>query len=54
MAKKKKVQPAVTMRTPNRLMGERGGARYHIRPIEPTGASAIGGFSPSGIGQVNI
>lgn len=54
MAKKKKVQPAVTMRTPNRLMGERGGARYHLRPVEPTGAGAVGVLSPSGVGQGNI
>jgi len=55
MAEKKRKKQNLSMRSPNRMMGEKGGARYGIRPIEPTGGGRIGGLlSPSGIGQTNI
>lgn len=55
MADKKRKKQSLTMRSPNRMMGERGGARYGIRPIEPTGGGGLSGvISPSGVGQTNI
>lgn len=54
MADKKRKKQTLTMRSPNRMMGERGGARYGIRPIEPTGGGQGGFIAPSGVGQTNI
>lgn len=55
MADKKRKKESLTMRSPNRMMGERGGARYGIRPVEPTGGGHVGGIiTPSGVGQTNI
>lgn len=55
MASKKKPRKPSVGRTPAQHTGERGGARYHIRPIEPTGGGTMGGLlSPSGQGQVGV
>lgn len=55
MANNKRKKENLTMRSPNRMMGEKGGARYRIRPIEATGGGTMGGLiSPSGVGQTNI
>lgn len=55
MASKKKPRKPSVGRTPAQHTGERGGARYRIRPIEPTGGGTMGGLlSPSGQGQVGV
>ena len=52
MAKPRK--DTLSMRSPNRMLKEKGGARYRIRPIEPTGGGQGGFIAPSGVGQTNI
>jgi hypothetical protein len=55
MASKKKTRKPTIGRTSARFTAERGGARYSMRPIEPTGGGTIGGLvTPSGQGQTNI
>ena len=55
MASKKKPRKPSGGRSPALHTGERGGARYHIRPIEPTGGGTMGGLlTPSGQGQVGV
>lgn len=55
MASKKKPKKTRGVRTPPSLSGERGGARYASRPIEPLGGGTMGGLlTPSGQGQTGI
>jgi len=55
MASKKKPRKPTIGRTPASMNGERGGARYTMRPVEPTGGGTIGGLlTPSGQGQTGI
>lgn len=55
MASKKKTRKPTVGRSYVPMNGERGGAKYGIRPIEPTGGGTIGGLiSSSGQGQMNV
>jgi hypothetical protein len=55
MASKKKPRKPTIGRTPASMTGERGGARYAIRPISLLGGGIMGGLlSPSGQGQTGI
>lgn len=55
MASKKKSRKPSVGRTPSQFTGERGGARYNLRPIEATGGGTMGGLlTPSGQGQVGV
>lgn len=55
MASKKKTRKPTIGRTSARFTAERGGARYSMRPIEPTGGGTIGGLIASGgQGQLNV
>jgi|LakMenEpi03Aug12_release.lakeMendotaPanAssembly.Ray.scaffolds.fasta_scaffold3004873_1 hypothetical protein len=55
MASKKKSRKPSVGRKPAQFTGERGGARYNLRPIEATGGGTMGGLlTPSGQGQVGV
>lgn len=54
MAARKDTRKTTTNRPYGRMMGERGGARYRIKPVSVVGGGQGGILSPSGVGQVNI